>query len=529
VTTTTDVTSSGDGGDQETATPGIPAQPGAPAAAATVASAHPIDVADHGAGAEPDPRRWLALAVIAVAQLMVVLDASIVTLALPHAQASLHISTANRQWVMTAYTLAFGSLLLLGGRVSDFAGRKRAFIWGLIGFAAASALGGFAPNAAMLFGARALQGACAAVLAPAALSLITVTFTDGKERARAFGVYGGISGGGAAIGLIIGGLLTEYASWRWCLIVNVPIAIVTAVAAAPVVRESRAQGKPSYDVPGAATITLGLLAMVYGFTKAADDGWGSGITLSLLVASGVLIAAFVAIELRTAAPLLPMRVVLDRNRGGAFLASLFFGAGLMAMFLFLTYYFQQTLDYSALRSGFAFLPFAGGIIFSAGLAGQLLPRFGPKALMLVGAVMAVGGLLLLTQVGLHTGYASHVLPAELLISLGMGTAFVPMSSISLLGVADHDAGVASALVNTTQQVGGSLGIALLNTVYATAVTNYLGDHGVGPAAQAQSQIEGYTTSFFWSAGLMALALVSVLIVKARRSDVPTGAVPVQAG
>ncbi|WP_007514225.1 MULTISPECIES: MFS transporter [Pseudofrankia] len=528
MTTTTDVTPSGDGGDHRATAPVIPAQPVAPAAA--VAASPAADASVHGAAGEPDPRRWIALAVIAVAQLMVVLDGSIVTLALPHAQAALDISTANRQWVMTAYTLAFGGLLLLGGRIADFAGRKRAFIWGLFGFAAASALGGFAPNAAMLFGARALQGACAAVLAPAALSLITVTFTDGKERARAFGVYGGISGGGAAIGLIVGGLLTEYTSWRWCLFVNVPIAVVTAVAAISVVRESRAEGKPSYDIPGATTITLGLVALVYGFTKAADDGWGSAVTVSLLVAAVVLCAVFVVIELRTAKPLLPMRVVLERNRGGSFLASLFFGAALLAMFLFMTFYFQQTLGYSALRSGFAFLPFSGGIIFGAAIASQLLPRVGPKSPMVVGGVMAVVGLLLLTQVGLHTGYASHVLPAELLISLGMGMAFVPMSSLSLIGVSDHDAGVASALVNTTQQVGGSLGIALLNTVYATVVTNYLGSHGIGPAAQAQSQIEGYTTAFLWSAVLMAAALVTVVIlVKAKKSDVAAAGAPVHAG
>jgi EmrB/QacA subfamily drug resistance transporter len=479
----------------------------------------------------PDPRRWLALTVIAVAQLMVVLDGSIVTIALPHAQQALHISTANRQWVMTAYSLAFGGLLLLGGRVADFAGRKRAFVGGLIAFAAASALGGFAPNGGLLFAARALQGACAAVLAPAALSLITVTFTEEKERARAFGVYGGIAGGGAAIGLILGGLLTEYASWRWCLFVNIPIAAVAAVAAVLVVRESRAEGTPSYDIPGAVTVTGGLLALVYGFTRAADSGWGSASTITLLVVAGVLLAAFVVVELRTAAPLLPMRVVLDRSRGGAFAASLFVGAALMAMFLFMSFYFQQTLGFSALRTGFAFLPFSGGIIVSAGLASQLLPRFGPKVLMGVGMALAAAGLLLLTQVGLHTGYSSHVLPAELLISVGMGTAFVPMSSIALLGVAPHDAGVASALSNTTQQVGGSLGVALLNTVFATAVTGYLTHHGMSRAAQAHAQISGYTTSFVWSAGSMMIALVVVLaLIRARRSDAATAsAVPVHAG
>ena len=290
-----------------------------------------------------DPKRWLALGIIAVAQLMVVLDASIVTIALPSAQHALHISTANRQWVVTAYTLSFGGLLLLGGRIADYVGRKRIFIIGLLGFAGASALGGVAIDSAMLFGARALQGAFAALLAPAALSLISVTFTEVKERATAFGVYGAISGGGAAIGLIMGGVLTEYASWRWCLLVNVPIAIVAALAAVPVVRESRSHGNTSYDIPGAITVTAGLVALVYGFTKAASDGWAATATLSFLGIGVLLLAAFVTIEIRSKNPLLPMRVILERNRGGSFLSSFMVGAGLLGMFLFLTYYFQGNL------------------------------------------------------------------------------------------------------------------------------------------------------------------------------------------
>lgn len=468
---------------------------------------------------EPDPRRWLALAVIAVAQLMVVLDGSIVTIALPQAQKALHISVANREWAITAYALAFGSLLLLGGRIADFVGRKRVFIWGLIGFAAASALGGFAPNGAMLFGARAAQGAACALLAPAALSLITVTFSEEKERARAFGVYGGISGGGGAIGLIAGGVLTEYASWRWCLFVNVPIALATAVVATTVVRESRAEGEASYDIPGALTVTVGLLGLVYGFTRAADSGWSSGSTVGLMAGSVLLLVAFVVIELRTAQPLLPMRVILDRTRGGTFAASLFVGAGLLVMCLFLTFYLQQTLGYGALRSGFAFLPFSGGVILSAGLASQYLPRFGPKLLIVVGIVMALVGLLLLTQIGVHTGYASHVLPAMLLISLGMGLSFVPMSSVSLIGVEPRDAGVASALVNTTQQVGGSLGIALLNTIYATVVANHVRSHGTSADSQAHAAVSGYATSFVWSAVFFFVSLILVVaLVRARKSD-----------
>jgi EmrB/QacA subfamily drug resistance transporter len=467
----------------------------------------------------PDPKRWLALGIIAVAQLMVVLDASIVTIALPSAQHALHISTANRQWVVTAYTLSFGGLLLLGGRIADYVGRKRVFLIGLVGFAGASALGGVSVNAGMLFGARALQGAFAALLAPAALSLISVTFTEVRERATAFGVYGAISGGGAAIGLIMGGVLTEYASWRWCLLVNVPIAAAAALAAVPVVRESRARGNTSYDIPGAVTVTAGLVALVYGFTKAASDGWASGTTLSFLGIAVVLLAAFVTIEIRTAHPLLPMRVILDCNRGGSFLSSFMVGAGLLGMFLFLTYYFQGTLGYSALTSGFAFLPFSAGIIVAAGASSKLLPRFGPRPLMGVGFGAAVLGMLWLSRITPDTGYLTHVLPAEILISLGMGLGFVPMQSTALFRVPTNDAGVASAMVNTTQQVGGSLGTALLNTVAASATASYLLTRVPSRATVAAAQVHGYTIGFLVGAACLVVALGSaVFLVTATRAD-----------
>ena len=455
---------------------------------------------------EPDPRRFRALAIIAVAQLMIVLDASVVTIALPSAQRALHISVANRQWVLTAYTLAFGGLLLLGGRIADYLGRKRMFVLSLLGFAGASALGGLAQDAAMLFGARALQGAFAAVMAPAALSLLTVSFTEPRERARAFGVYGAIAGGGAAIGLVLGGLLTQYASWRWTLLINVPIAIAAAALASSQIRESRAPGAGHYDVPGAVTVTGGLLALVYAFTRAQSDGWGASVTLSLFAVAAVLLVSFVLVELRSANPLLPLRVVLDRNRGGSFLSSLLVGTALFGMFLFLTYYLQGTLGYSALKSGFAFLPFSGGIIFAATLASRLLPRFGPKALMGTGLAMATVGLIWLTQLGVSSSYAAHVLPAELIISIGMGLTFVPLNSTALVGVAEHDAGVASATVNATQQVGGSLGTALLNTVAASATTSYLTVHGRG--ALVAGLVHGYTTGFAVSASLLGLAVVA---------------------
>ncbi|MGP8058615.1 MAG: MFS transporter [Acidimicrobiales bacterium] len=471
-------------------------------------------------GASTDPRRWLALAVIAVAQLMVVLDASIVTIALPSAQHSLHISTANRQWVVTAYTLTFGGLLLLGGRIADFRGRKRMFIVGLLGFATASALGGLAQNSAMLFGSRALQGAFAALMAPAALSLISVTFTEPTERAKAFGVFGAIAGGGAAIGLVMGGLLTEYASWRWCLLVNVPISLVAALAAVRLVRESRAHGNTSYDIPGAVTATAGLMALVYGLTTATTHGWASTLTLAFLGLSVVLLVAFVVVELRSRHPLLPMRVILDRNRGGSFLGSFLTGVGMLGMFLFLTYYFQGTLHYSALMAGFAFLPFSAGIIVAATVASRVLPRIGPRPMLVGGFLAGVVGLLWLTQIGVHTSYVLHVLPAEIVMSLGLGFAFVPMSSTALLDVDNHDAGVASATFNASQQVGGSLGTALLNTIYATSATAYVVAHAGTPGAVSAGMVHGYTVGFLFGAGaLAAAAIAAAVLVSARRDQV----------
>ncbi|ORT46499.1 MFS transporter, partial [Frankia sp. KB5] len=356
------------------------------------------------------------------------------------------------------------------------------------------------------------------VLAPAALSLITVTFTEGRERARAFGVYGAISGGGAALGLIVGGLLTEYASWRWCLLLNVPIALVAALAAIPVVQESRSGGGVGYDIMGAVTVTIGLVGLVYGFTRAAQDGWDTAGTVLVVAVAVVLLVAFVVTEVRSAAPLLPMRVPLERNRGGAYLASLLIGASLLALFLFLTFYFQQTLGYSALRTGFAFLPLSLGVMASSGLSSYLLPRVGPRPLMAGGAAAMTAGLLMLTRIDVDTGYLSRVLPAEIVISIGMGLGFVPMSSSSLIGVDPQDAGVASALVNTTQQVGGSLGTALLNTIYATAATGYLKDHSSDSRGVTESQVTGYTTAFTWSAALIGIAFVVILLLVGSGKD-----------
>jgi EmrB/QacA subfamily drug resistance transporter len=478
-----------------------------------------------GSSTEPDPKRWAILAVVVVAQLMVVLDASIVTIALPSAQRALHISVANRQWVITAYTVAFGGLLLLGGRIADYGGRRRMFIIGLIGFATASALGGLAANQAMLFGARALQGAFAALMAPAALSILTITFqSDPKERAKAFGAYGAVSGAGGAIGVLAGGILTEYASWRWCLLVNVPIALLAAVAAARTVRESRVGGTTRYDVPGALLSTGGLVCLVYGFTKASTDGWSSATTLTLISVAAVLLISFVVVEARSSNPLLPLRVVAERNRGGSYLATLLTGAGLFAMFVFLSYYLQQVLHYSALKAGLAFLPFAAGLILAAGASSALVPRVGPRLPMTVGLSAAALGLLWLTQIGVHTSYWTHVVPPVMLMSGGLGLAFPALSSTALVRVKEEDSGVASALVSTAQQVGGSLGTALLNTIAATATATYIASHGARFAPEGL--VHGFSVAFAVGAGLLALAaVVSGVLVTIRASELSPEPVP----
>jgi EmrB/QacA subfamily drug resistance transporter len=477
--------------------------------------------------ASPDPKRFRALAVIALAQLMIVLDTSVVIVALPSAQRALHISVADRQWVVTCYTLAFGTLLLLGGRLADYLGRRRMFVVGLLGFAASSALGGLAQNAPMLYGARALQGAFAAVMAPAALSLISTTFTEARERARAFGVYGAIAGGGAAVGLILGGALTQYASWRWTLLINVPIAVLAAVSARRVVGESRTPAHGGYDLPGATTVTAALFMLVYGFSTASTDGWTAPLTVGLLAAALVALVAFVVVELRSAHPLFPMRVVLDRNRGGSFLTSLLVGSALLGTFLFLTYFLQGTLHYSVVKTGFAFLPFSAGVVTGATFSSRLLPRVGPRALMAGGLTLAALGLVLFTQIHVDSSFFARLMPAELLVSLGMGTTFVPMSSTALVGVEPQDAGVASALVNTTQQVGSTLGTALLNTVAASATSAFVLANPHLAGLRQRAVVHGYTVGFTVSAVLLAAAAgTALLLVRARRPEVtsaPLGA------
>lgn len=429
-------------------------------------------------------------------------------IAIPSAKVDLGISDANQQWVITAYTLAFGSLLLLGGRIGDYMGRKKIFLVGLVGFAGASALGGIASTQGLLFASRALQGVFAALLAPAALAIISVTFTVPTERAKAFGVIGAISGGGAALGLILGGTLTEYFSWRWCLGVNVPIAVIAGLLAIKFVRESKAQGDNTYDIPGVLTATAGLFSLTYGFNEAALKGWSSPVTISFLVIAVLLLVVFVIIEKRVKNPLMPLRVVTDRNRGGSYLGSLVVGAGLFSMFLFLGLYLQVILGYTPLRSGFAFLPFTAGIIVFAGIASQLLPKFGPRALMVPGLIAASGGMLMISRITPETSYTTHVLPALLIMSSGMALVFIPLTSTALHAVSSHDTGVASAMLNTSQQIGGSLGTALLNTVAATATATYAAANTqLGDKVMPFAMTHGFTVAFKFSAALLFIGAI----------------------
>jgi EmrB/QacA subfamily drug resistance transporter len=466
-------------------------------------------------------RRWLILFVIAIAQLMVVLDATVVNIALPSAQEALEFSNDQRQWIITAYALAFGSLLLLGGRIGDLFGRKRAFVIGLGGFAGASALGGFAQSFEVLVAARALQGVFGALLAPAALSLLTTTFVDPQERGKAFGVFGAVAVGGAAIGLILGGVLTEYLNWRWCLFVNLVIAVPAALAAIALLHNEVPEHRSRIDVPGTLSASLGLFAIVYGLANAETHSWTDTVTIGMLVAGGVLLAGFVAIQRRSANPLLPLRVVLDRDRGGSFLAMLLSGAGMFAVFLFLTYYLQQTLAFSPIESGLAFLPMTFAIVVTATSAStKLLPRVGPRPLIAGGMLIAAVGLVLLTSIGVDTAYASHVLPGIMIIGAGLGLVFSSAMATATFGVEASDAGVASALVNTMQQIGGSIGTALLSTLAASAVTSELATAATARpdgAAVAHAAVHGYTTAFWWAAGIYAAGAVVCGVLLTKRS------------
>jgi EmrB/QacA subfamily drug resistance transporter len=478
--------------------------------------------------AAPSTRRWWTLAVVALAQLMVVLDATVVNIALPTAQADLGFSTGDRQWVITAYSLAFGSLLLLGGRLSDLIGRKRAFMIGLVGFALASALGGAADSFSLLVAARALQGAFGALLAPTALAVLTTTFTIPRERGRAFGIFGALAGGGGAIGLLLGGYLTQDVGWRWNLYINVVIAIIAIVAAVFLVPTIVRSGpRPRLDIPGTVLVSGGLFALVYGFSNAEINGWNAPLTWGMLTAAALLLVAFVVWQRRAAHPLLPLSVVLDRNRGAAYASILVTGAGMFGIFLFLTDYVQSTLKFTPINTGLSFLPMIAVLVLFAQLGTNIfVPRFGPKILVPIGMGFGAIAMLILTRLGVSSNYATDVLPALLFMGASTGTTMPAALQAATQGVDRQFAGVASAMTNTSQQVGGSLSTALLNTLAASAVTGYLSSHlPATPEIAAQAAVHGYTTAFALCAAFFAGGLLIAAVLFRRRSEGLSPALP----
>src|SRR6266566_5209606 len=409
--------------------------------------------------------RWLILVIVAVAQLMVVLDATVVNIALPSAQHALGFPNGDRQWVVTAYALAFGSLLLLGGRLGDMFSRKRVFIIGLAGFALSSALGGAAQSFEMLVAARALQGVFGAILAPAALGTLVSTFRDPRERGRAFGVFGSVAGGGGAVGLILGGVLTQYFSWRWTMYVNLFFAAIAIAGALAYMRSIRPDSRPQMDWLGTVLASAGLFLIVFGFSHAEVAGWTAALTIGSLAAGVILLAAFAFAESRVSHPLLPLRVIMDRTRGGAYVSVGLSGIAVFGVFLFLTYYLQQVKGYSPVTSGLAFLPMIACILIASNTSSiLLLPRVGPRALIVTGMLLGGGAMTYLTQLTVTSSYAADIVPALVAMGLGFGMIFAPAINTATAGVARQDSGVASALVNTMQQVGGSIGISVLSTI-----------------------------------------------------------------
>jgi EmrB/QacA subfamily drug resistance transporter len=490
-------------------------------------------------------RLGLALLVIATAQLMVVLDGTIVNVALPHIQQALGFSGTGLEWVVNAYAITFGGLLLLGGRAGDILGRRRVFVSGLLLFSAASLLGGFATSQWWLLTARAVQGVGGAVIAPTALALISTNFPQGAERNRAFSVYAAMAGAGAAAGLVLGGLLTTYASWRWVFFVNVPIGILIAAAAPRVLTESpRLPGR--IDWAGAVTGCGGVALLVYGLSKAATgaDGishWGDAQVLASLAAAVVLLVSFVLIEMRSSHPLLPMRVLASRNRAGALLIMLCIATGLFGVFFFLTLFIQTVLGYSPIRAGIAFLPFAVGVVIGSALASPLVARIGPRPLIVAGTAMVAGGMFWYSRLTEHASYASHLLGPTLVSSFGLGLVFVPLALVALHKVAEQDSGVASSLLNTAQQVGGAIGLALLGTVAWTAVANSvrtqvaaaakagqpLPKPGAPPSASIYNHAlaVGFSRAFVVAAGIALLALlIAIATIRVRRQEL-AGAAP----
>ena len=459
-------------------------------------------------------RRWYILALLGTAQLMVVLDATVVNIALPSAQKALGFSDGERQWIVTAYSLTFGSLLLAFGRVGDLFGRKLTLLIGLVGFSVVSAIAGASQTFGVLVATRALQGAFGALLAPSALSLLTTTFTDPRERGTAFGIFGAVAGGGGALGLLLGGVLTEYLSWRWCLYVNVLIAVPAIFAAIVLLTNQVPPERPKFDWPGTFAATLGLFGIVFGFSQAQPRGWSDPVTLISLAVGVLLLVAFALIERRSQHPLLPLRIVLDRNRGGSYLSVLISGAGIFAVFLFLTFYLQNNRGWSPVTTGLAFLPMVAMIVVASTTSNAiLLAKVGPRPLVFTGMLLAACGMLILTQLKVDSSYAGHILPALLVTGLGLGLIFAPAINTATLGVAPSDAGVASATVNSCQQVGGSIGTAFLNTMATTATASYLSGKIATPAVTAQAALHGYTVAFWWAAGIFAVGAAVALLLR----------------
>ncbi len=503
-----------------------------------------IGAASNAAGTStgsPPRRLGLALAVIATAQLMVVLDETIVNVALPHIQNALRFSGSNLEWVVNAYALAFGGLLLLGGRSGDLLGRRRVFIAGIVVFSLASLLGGFATSQAWLLAARAVQGAGGAFAAPTALSLIAVTFPEGPPRNRAMGVYAAMSVAGGAVGLIAGGLLVNYASWRWVLFVNVPIGLIVALLAPRALRESQRR-RGQFDLPGAITGSLGLAVLVYGLSSAATSPsgvshWGDTKVIASLAAAAVLLVAFGVIEVRSRNALVPIRVLRSRDRSGSYLIMLCAGAALFGMFFFLTLFLQNVWGYSALKTGVAYLPMVATIMAGSAVASQLVNRIGARPLLLAGAAVTTGGLFWMSRITEHSHYASGPLGPTVVTGAGLGLIFVPLSLLALAKVADHDAGVASSLLNTGQQVGGSIGLVILGTVAWTAVASSIHSQAAAAARHAPAHLPaakaaalhkavtdhalsaGFSKGYLVSAGIAALALIiAVIAIRAGRKD-----------
>jgi EmrB/QacA subfamily drug resistance transporter len=492
-------------------------------------------------GASPGGRHLgLALFVIAAAQLMVILDATITNIALPAIQTDLGVTDANLAWIVNSYALAFGGLMLLGGKAGDLFGRRRIFQAGIGVFTLASLLGGLAPNEGLLIGARILQGVGAALAAPNALALITTTFPAGKSRNTAMGVYAAMGGVGATVGLLLGGVLTDALDWRWVFFINIPIGLVVLAGTRTLVEAERHPGR--LDVPGAITGTGGLIALVYGITRGGEHGWGNGLTLASFATAAVLLAVFLVIQWRAADPMMPLRLFKDRNRSGSYATMLFVGSGMFAMFYFLTLYMQLILGYSAVRTGFAFLPFSVGMGAAAGISSKLIARLAPRLIAGPGLLVAAVGMFWFATLDPGSSYAGHLMPAMFVTALGLGMSFVPMTLGAVSGVDHQDTGMASALLNTAQQIGGALGLAVLSTISTTAANDKLPEaasaffRGLATkdfplvAKAGEALTHGYTMAFVASGAMFLGGLaVMFLAVNAGRQHHAEGVQPVHMG